>query len=130
MSMEILGMRGSPQGNPGVQQSVELTQRMAERRTENQRQRVESQQKVAQGIASSRDEIHKKIQEAVDRMDTYSGSLQKKFKYTINDDIDQVVVKIIDPDTDKVIKELPAAELQKLQARIQEYLGLLIDETI
>jgi flagellar protein FlaG len=128
--MEISGLGVGAQTAYNSRQQIELQSRTTERIVENRKQQAQSQQRVTERISVSRDEIHQKIQEAVDRMDTYSGSLQKKFKYTINDDIDQVVVKIIDPNTDKVIKELPAAEIQKLQARIQEYLGLLIDKTI
>ena len=41
-----------------------------------------------------------------------------------------MVVKVIDKETDKVIKELPSGELQRLHVRIREAIGLLIDEEI
>jgi flagellar protein FlaG len=54
----------------------------------------------------------------------------KRLKIKVNDEIDRVVVKVIDANTDKVIKEIPPQELQKLIARIKETIGLLFDEKI
>jgi flagellar protein FlaG len=41
-------------------------------------------------------------------------TLNKKLKYSVNEQLGQVVVKVIDLETDKVIKEIPPAELQRL----------------
>ncbi|RKX72877.1 MAG: hypothetical protein DRP87_19900 [Spirochaetes bacterium] len=54
----------------------------------------------------------------------------KRIKFTVNRELDQIVVKIIDSTTDKVIKEIPPAELQRLQVRIREVIGLLFDQKI
>jgi flagellar protein FlaG len=54
----------------------------------------------------------------------------KRLKFSINDDLGQVVVKVIDANTNKVIKELPPKELQRLHVRIREAVALLIDESI
>jgi len=54
----------------------------------------------------------------------------KRFKITVNKEIERVVVKVIDGNTDKVIKEIPPEELQRLIARIKETIGLLFDQKI
>jgi flagellar protein FlaG len=54
----------------------------------------------------------------------------KRLKISVNNEIERVVVKVIDANTDKVIKEIPPQELQKLIARIKETIGLLFDEKI
>ena len=56
--------------------------------------------------------------------------LNKKLKFYVNKELNQVVVKVIDSTTDKVIKEIPPEEIQKLHIRIREAIGLLIDEEI
>jgi flagellar protein FlaG len=48
----------------------------------------------------------------------------------VNRDLDRVVIKIVDPVTDKVIKEIPSAEMQKFQSRIKEIVGALFDEML
>ena len=54
----------------------------------------------------------------------------RKLEFSVNPDLDQVVVKVIDKSTDRVIKEIPPAELQRVHTRIREAIGLFVDEQI
>ena len=54
----------------------------------------------------------------------------RRLKFSVNEEIDRVVVKVVDGTTDKVIKEIPPEEIQKLVARIRETIGILFDEEI
>ena len=53
-----------------------------------------------------------------------------RFQYDIRDELGYFVVRIIDRDTDKVIREIPSKELQKVHEDIEQILGLLFDEMI
>lgn len=57
-------------------------------------------------------------------------TFNRRLKFAVNEELGQVVVKVIDSQTDKVIKELPPQALQRLHIRIREAIGLLIDEEI
>ncbi|MEW5814141.1 MAG: flagellar protein FlaG [Spirochaetota bacterium] len=57
-------------------------------------------------------------------------NFNRRLKFSVNEELNQVVVKVIDSETDKVIKEIPPAEIQKLQVRIREIIGILFDEKI
>jgi len=59
-----------------------------------------------------------------------SGLFNRRLQYSINRELDQIVVKVIDTETDKVIKVLPPEEIQRLHLRIREAIGLLFDEKI
>ena len=63
-------------------------------------------------------------------MQLVADALNKRLSFSLNRELDQVVVKVIDRKTDKVIKELPPEELQRMHVRIREAIGLLIDEEI
>ena len=54
----------------------------------------------------------------------------RKVQFNVNQELNQVVVSIVDPATDKVIKEIPSQDLQKLKVRIRKTIGLLFDEMI
>ncbi|UTC61554.1 flagellar protein FlaG [Treponema sp. OMZ 788] len=54
----------------------------------------------------------------------------RKLQFRVNKETNRIVVKVIDANTDKVIREIPSEEIQRLQARILETVGLLFDETI
>ena len=57
-------------------------------------------------------------------------AFNKKLKYEVNHESNDIIVKVIDPETDKVIKVLPPKELQRLHTRIKETIGFLFDERI
>ncbi|TVQ39894.1 MAG: flagellar protein FlaG [Spirochaetaceae bacterium] len=70
-------------------------------------------------------------------LDTVLAELQgvsrifdRRLQFSVNRDLDQVVVKVIDKSTDRVIKEIPPAELQRVHSRIREAIGLFVDERI
>ena len=48
----------------------------------------------------------------------------------IDPEVHQVIVKVIDRETEKVIKELPPEALQRLHRRIREAVALLVDEQV
>jgi len=60
---------------------------------------------------------------------TYAA-FNKRLSFYLNEEIDRVVVKVIDGETDKVIKEIPPQEVQEVVARIQKAIGVLVDEMI
>jgi flagellar protein FlaG len=51
----------------------------------------------------------------------------RRLSFSFNTKLDEVVVKVIDSDTDKVVREIPPVELQHVYERIREVVGLLFD---
>jgi uncharacterized FlaG/YvyC family protein len=58
-----------------------------------------------------------------------SEAFNRRLSFSVNEKIGQVVVKVIDNDTDKVVREIPPTELQHVYERIREAIGLLFDES-
>jgi len=52
----------------------------------------------------------------------------RKLQFVVDHHSNEVIVKVIDKETDKVIKELPPEELQRLHRNLKEAMGLLFDE--
>jgi flagellar protein FlaG len=72
----------------------------------------------------------KEIEHAVGQMNELAKVMNHRLSFTMDYETNDVIVKVVDADTDKVIRELPPAELQKLHKSIKEALGLLIDKMI
>jgi len=53
-----------------------------------------------------------------------------RFQYIIKDELNYFIVRIIDKKTDKVIREIPSKELQKIHEGIEQAIGILFDEVI
>ena len=54
----------------------------------------------------------------------------RELRFSVNKELDQVVVKVIDSTTDKVIKEIPPEDIIRLHLRMKEVIGLLFDKKI
>lgn len=80
-------------------------------------------QNITENIAQVREDV-KQLQKLSDVV------MGRKVQFTVNQDLNQVVVSIVDPQTDKVIKEIPSSDVQKLKVRIRQAIGLLFDEMI
>ena len=63
-------------------------------------------------------------------LEKISVAFNKKLKFEVNHQSNEVTVKVIDPETDKVIKVLPPKELQRLHSHLKETIGFLFDERV
>jgi len=53
-----------------------------------------------------------------------------RLKFVIDHESNEILIKVIDNETDKVIKVLPPEELQRLHSRIRETMGFLFDRMV
>ncbi|MDR2143801.1 MAG: flagellar protein FlaG [Treponema sp.] len=70
------------------------------------------------------------MESAVAELEQVTLAFNKKLKFVVDHQSHEVTVKVIDPETDKVIKVLPPEELQRLYRRLKETIGVLLDERI
>lgn len=120
MSLEIPGI-GKHNSIPDSSQIDR--QRPAARK---QRQPIDEKSTDPVKVKKRQTQYEKLLEQLINTVAPYDREL----KYTINRRLDEVVVKVIDTRTDKVIKEIPPADIQRLQEKIREAVGLLIDEKI
>jgi flagellar protein FlaG len=59
-----------------------------------------------------------------------SLAFNRRLKFEINQESREILIKVIDNETDKVIKVLPPEELQRLHSRIREAIGFLFDRLV
>lgn len=57
-------------------------------------------------------------------------AFNKKLQFVVDHGSNEVLVKVIDKETDKVIKVIPPEELQRLHRNLKEAIGLLLDEMV
>jgi flagellar protein FlaG len=57
-------------------------------------------------------------------------TFNRKLKFIVDHKSHEVTVKVIDSETDKVIRVLPPEELQRLHREIKETIGFLFDERV
>ncbi|HIW36388.1 MAG TPA: flagellar protein FlaG [Candidatus Treponema faecavium] len=72
-------------------------------------------------------ETKAQLQRQIDRL---SSELNTSLRFVIDQESDSIIVKIVDPSTDKVIKEIPSAEIQNIKIRIKEAIGVIFDAAV
>ena len=53
-----------------------------------------------------------------------------KLEFNVNEELNKVIVKVVNPSTNETIREIPSEEIQKIQVRMKHAIGLLFDEMI
>jgi len=74
------------------------------------------------------------LNEDVDVLKENLDKLKKIFRgqaeFKIDKDVNKVVIKIKDPDTGEIIRQIPPEMVVKISKNIQELLGVLMDERV
>jgi len=82
---------------------------------------------VAQNIEKNLAEIKADSQQLQKMSEMVDG---RKLQFNVNKELGSVVVKIVDSNTNQVLKEIPSEDMQKLKLRIRKAIGNLFDEVI
>lgn len=82
---------------------------------------------VVQKITDNKAQLQEDVRQLQKLSDAVSG---RKVQFSVNQELDLVVVTVVDPATNKVIKEIPSQDIQKLKVRIRKAIGVLFDEMI
>jgi len=69
------------------------------------------------------------LKKAVSELNAALGSINVKREFSIEEKNDEVVVKIIDSEDKKVIRQIPSEETLRLSQNIKEMVGLMYDST-
>ncbi len=82
---------------------------------------------VAQNIEQNLAEIKADSQQLEKMSEMVDG---RKLQFNVNKELNTVVVKIVDSNTNQVLKEIPSEDMQRLKLRLRKAIGNLFDEVI
>jgi flagellar protein FlaG len=72
----------------------------------------------------------KDVEEMVEALEAFANTVQTRLNFTIDEGTEDVVVKIMDKETDEVIKQFPAEEILELREKMQDLSGLLFSTNV
>ncbi|WP_432662705.1 flagellar protein FlaG [Wukongibacter baidiensis] len=70
----------------------------------------------------------KTIKEVIDNTNKKLVATDRKFEFSINEETEDIIVKVINKETDEVIREIPSEKILDMVAKMMELAGLFIDE--
>jgi len=69
-----------------------------------------------------------KLQELTKKLNEEMSPLNPDIKFHFNDKVNEMVVNVIDKNTDKVIRKMPSDEAIKIMEKMKELVGILFDK--
>ncbi|MCR5188983.1 MAG: flagellar protein FlaG [Treponema sp.] len=82
---------------------------------------------VAQNIEQSMAEIKANVQELQKMSEMVAGN---KLQFSVNKELNDVVISIVDTATNQVVKQIPSEDMLKLKLRMRKAIGSVFDEVI
>ena len=70
------------------------------------------------------------VEGMVEALKDFSETLQTKLNFSVDDGTNSIVVKVIERDTDKVIRQIPPEEMLELQEKMQDLTGFLLNDNV
>ncbi|SMP67416.1 flagellar protein FlaG [Anoxynatronum buryatiense] len=70
----------------------------------------------------------KELENAIEKANRSFKSFNRRFEYSIHDQLNKVMVKVIDSSSDQVIREIPPEKLLDVVANMLEVAGIIVDE--
>lgn len=67
------------------------------------------------------------VERIVEVLKDLTETLQTKLNFSVNEGTNDIVVKVIDKETDKVLRQIPPEELLELQEKMQDLTSILLD---
>ena len=68
--------------------------------------------------------------EVVERLNERMQHMQRSLRFSVDDNSGRIVVKVIDKDTDEVIRQIPSEEMLAVMKHINEIDGLIFDARV
>lgn len=73
------------------------------------------------------EEKNEAIQNKVAEINEYVQKLDRKLEFTVDDSSGDTVVKVIDSETDKLIRQIPSDEILRIRDAVDTYRGILLE---
>jgi len=70
------------------------------------------------------------LQKAVERLKDHVQNLDREFHFNVDKETGDVVVKVVNPENNQVVRQIPSEELLKLVQRLEQNKGSLLRETV
>ncbi len=68
------------------------------------------------------------LTEKIAQLNDYSQKINREIQFSVDEGTDRTVVKVIDSETDKVIRQIPSEEVLKIAESLENFSGMLLQE--
>ncbi|MCB1802330.1 MAG: flagellar protein FlaG [Gammaproteobacteria bacterium] len=69
------------------------------------------------------------LQDVVSNLNQLVRDLHRELQFSVDDDSGETVVKVIDRETDEVVRQIPSEEVMRLRKRLEEAAGVIFHDS-
>lgn len=91
-------------------------------------EKVDSSIQMAKEQHVERDKA--KMDKVVESLNEFLQPMNLSLKFEVHEKLDRYYVKIVDSETDEIIREVPSEQLLDMYASMVEFMGLFVDQKI
>jgi flagellar protein FlaG len=78
----------------------------------------------------SPEKIKELVKETTDSLNEMSSLLKYGIRFAYDDQASEMLVNVIEKDTNRVIRQIPSKEILAMRAKMAELVGLLVDQKV
>ena len=125
MNMPILKSITTDSGNQQVNASPQV-EKIKQAETASQLEdKLKAQQQQSEKPISNEE-----LESVVTEMNTVAQDLQRDLLFSVDEKSGGTFVKVIDKETEEVVREIPSKEVREIKARLEEVAGLIFKESV
>jgi flagellar protein FlaG len=76
----------------------------------------------------SAEKMKELVRETTDSLNEMSSLLKYGIRFAYDDQVSEMLVNVIEKDTNRVIRQVPSKEILAMRAKMAEMVGLLVDQ--
>jgi len=76
----------------------------------------------------STEKLKELVRETTDSLNEMSSLLKYGIRFAYDDKVSEMLVNVIEKDTNRVIRQIPSKEILAMRAKMAEMVGLLVDQ--
>ncbi len=99
------------------------------RKTETADQDAAAQSVSKSSAQNNRELTTSEISDMVNQLNKGVSDIHERMSFSFNEKTQRIIVKVMNNETNEVVREIPSKEAIKLLEHIQDFLGMLVDES-
>lgn len=109
---------------PSAQQATQAQQAQQSQKVEE----LPKQERVQESIQETEQVTAEQLEAAIERLNELMKDGQRSLAFSVDNDSDEVVVKVMDTHTDEVIRQIPNEEALKFAKNLENVLGVIFND--
>ena len=122
--MEMTAVKSAQSDSLDIKPTAYVSESLAEKTPVEKQVEPESKTEETQDLTS------KEVEDVLEAFQSLSETIQTKLNFTVHEENNEIVVKVIDRETDQLIRQFPSDEMLALQDKMADLAGFLFNENV